>query len=140
MHARHTLLVALAVLAVPLAGALPQQTAPQAHANTQAGPAPVADLPTAAQDADDETGDDVDTAEAADAGDDAAEPASNETQDEADEAAGNASLHGPDAELPAHVPDHVQRIHALIGQFLSGTLDGPLGLHISDVARPGNGR
>lgn len=137
MHTRHALLVALAVLAVPLAGALPQQAAPQAHANaagqagnTPATPADADDMDAASEDAD----------EAADE----AEHASNETADAADdegaESVENASVDGPDADLPAHVPDHVQRIHTLIGQFLSGTLDGPLGPHISGVVRPGNGR
>lgn len=129
MHARHAVIVALAVLAVPLAGALPQQAAPQAHENAagQAGEAP--ETP-------------ADAADASEA-DDAAENASNKTADEANEddgdAAENASA-GPDAGLPAHVPGHVQRIHTLIGQFLSGALDGPLGPHVSGVERPGSGR
>lgn len=40
---------------------------------------------------------------------------------------------GPPTDMPEQVPDHVSQIHDLVGQFLSGDLDGSLGDAISDV-------
>ena len=39
----------------------------------------------------------------------------------------------PPTEMPANASDHVSEIHALIGQFLDGTLEGSLGPQVSDV-------
>lgn len=41
---------------------------------------------------------------------------------------------GPPTDMPAAVPDHVSAIHELIVSFLTGELDGPVGIPISDVA------
>lgn len=68
-----------------------------------------------------ETAPDQDASDAADAGsENRAGPASD-------------SDRGPPTDLPDAVPDFVGEIHDLIRQHVSGSLDGILGHHISDV-------
>ena len=45
----------------------------------------------------------------------------------------DAERAGPPVDMPSQVPDHVSEIHALIGQFIEGDLDGSLGDEIRGV-------
>jgi hypothetical protein len=47
---------------------------------------------------------------------------------------------GPPTDMPEQVPSHVEAIHQLIGKFLQGDLDAPLGELVSDVAGNGHGQ
>lgn len=109
----------------------------------------------AADDAQDQNSDSADSASANgdDTRDEKAEEASDNRSEDAwdddraaaaDDARANATsgvekrsanAQGPAVDLPAQVPDHVQRIHDLIGQFLDGEGDGSLGEQISGVDR-----
>lgn len=45
---------------------------------------------------------------------------------------------GPDVALPERVPEHVSRIHDLVGRFLAGDLGGSLGEAISGLTADEN--
>lgn len=59
--------------------------------------------------------------------------AENRTDEEVKDENEDAERAGPPVDMPSQVPDHVSEIHALIGQFVEGDLDGSLGDAIRGV-------
>lgn len=66
------------------------------------------------------------------ANDDHHADAANRSANATNASASEQSRRGPPVEMPAPVPDHVSRIHELVGQFLEGSIDD-LGAAVSDL-------
>lgn len=68
----------------------------------------------------------------------AAAPGQADERATGDDTADDQHRQGPPSELPGPGPDFVNDIHRTVSEFLSGTLDGPLGDAVADET-PGDG-
>lgn len=143
MPPRHVIAGLVTVLAlglIPLGTALPAQAAPQTgdHAAAQAEEAPVGTTdagptgasPARAEAGADRAGDRTDTDDTA--GNTTTPENTTDAAEEDGEAENVTERAGPPTDMPAQVPDHVERIHSTIRDYLQGEFER-LGPRLQDI-------